>query len=192
MEIVGDPDFFRSPEDLNDPARAHFLRLLAPVFPGAALAALDRAVGTASREGLLGLDDGGRRELVWMLEELAWWQDHFDRAARLLLRLAWAENETYANNATGIWSRLFQVWLGGTAAPYERRLALLRETLRDPDPTIRKLGLVGLGSALQTRNMSRVGGPPEDTGRLPPKSGGLGTTLSGTISFSLVSRNSNA
>lgn len=169
IEIVGDPYFFSSPQDLNDPARAHFLRLLAPVFPQTALDALDKTIGAASREELVRLDSGGRRELVWMLEELAWWEEHFDRAARLLLRLAWAENETYANNATGIWSRLFQVWLGGTAAPYNRRLTLLRETLQDTDPAIRKLGINALGSALQTRNMSRVGGPPEDTGQLPPR-----------------------
>lgn len=169
IEIVGDPSFFRRPEDLNDTSRTHFLRLLAPVFPDVALDALDRTLGSASREELLNFADGGRREVVWMLEELAWWREYFDRAAKLLLRLAWAENETYANNATGIWSQLFQVWLGGTAAPYNQRLALLKEMLNDPEPALRKLGLVGLGSALQTRSMTRIGGSPEDTGQLPPE-----------------------
>ncbi len=42
-----------------------------------------------------------RRDLVWTLEKLAWHSRTFETPADSLLKLAVAENETYANNATG-------------------------------------------------------------------------------------------
>jgi len=167
-QILDDLDFLGRPSDPSDVSQFYLLRLLAPSLPNTALGVLERFLEPASRDELLTLDASVRREMVRMLEELAWWREHFVRAARLLLRLARAETEDYANNATGVWAQLFQVMLGGTEAPFRERLELLRGVLADPDPGFRKLGLVGLSSSLQTRHMSRIGGPPDDTSRLPP------------------------
>lgn len=167
-EIVGGAGFFSSLEVLNDRATARLLRLLAPAYPESTLTQLERILNSADRDSLL--DFGvGRRDVMWALEDLAWWREHFPAAARLIRRLAWAENEEIANNATGIWQRLFQVMLGGTAAPFEERLPILREALHADDPAMRRLGVLALGAALQTGQIMRVGGPPEDTGRLPPE-----------------------
>jgi len=166
-EITGGAGFFRSLAALDDRATAHLLRLLAPSYPDSILRQLERVLGVASHEELIAFK-AGRREVMWALEELAWWREHFTTAARLVLRLAWAENEDIANNATGIWQRFFQVVLGGTEAPYDERLPVLREALQDDDPEIRRLGVLALGAALQTAHIHRIGGPPEDTGRLPP------------------------
>src|SRR5690606_19509106 len=116
---------FRSLEALNDRATARLLRLLTPAYPDWTLRQLERVINSASREELLCFDVG-RRQVVWALGDLAWWREQFPTAARLIRRLAWAENENIANNATGVWQGLFQVVLGGTAVPYEERMPILR------------------------------------------------------------------
>lgn len=161
--VLGEEGLFTKPEDLNDPGRAQLLRLLAPSFPEEILARLDRVLRTASREELRDLDRG-RRDVMWALEGLAWREEHFETAARLVLRLAWAENETYGNNATGIWRQFFQVVLGGTETPFERRTPLLLEALGDHDPSVRLLGVAALSSALQLRQISRFGREAEEEG----------------------------
>lgn len=164
--ILGESGFFRILSDLNDQAKAHFFRLLATAFPSPALHQIQRIVSTAARDDLLKFGDG-RREIVSAMDELAWWTEHFDAVARVVLRLAWAENETWSNNATGLWERLFQVMLSGTSTPFDQRIPILQEALLDKDPLIRRLGVLALGAALQTNNLTRLGGPPADTGRLP-------------------------
>lgn len=166
--IIGERVFFHSLEDLNSTGRARLIERLAAAHPETVLPPLQRLIGSASRQELLEFD-AGRRAIVRALEELAWFDEYFESAARLLLRLAWAENESFTNNATGIWTRLFQVVLGGTSAPYERRLALLKEAATDDRPGIRQLCAAALKSALATQLIHRVGGPPDGTGTLPPR-----------------------
>jgi hypothetical protein len=67
-----------------------------------------------------------RRSLITALEKLVWHSKHFKRAGDCLLRLALAENETWANNATGVWSALFGVRLPSTAASPNQRIEYLR------------------------------------------------------------------
>src|SRR5439155_12884102 len=62
-------------------------------------------------------------------------------AANSLLTLAIAENETYANNATGTWVSLFGTVLPGTAASPGRRAAYLAGVGRDPRPEARDLAI---------------------------------------------------
>ena len=65
-----------------------------------------------------------RRRLVETLEKIAFHNDTFSDGARILLQLAVAENETWANNATGQFKELFPIVLGGTEADGEARLRL--------------------------------------------------------------------
>ncbi len=165
-KIFGEAFFFDL-RSLGNSTDARFFRLLASAAPGMALAILNNTIATASREDLLAFSNG-RRDVVWALEEIVWWPEHFALAARILLRLAWAENESYGNNARGIWTQLFQVVLGGTGAPFDERFALLKGVLGDQDAIMRRLGLDALKAALQFDQISRTGGPPAGGGQLPP------------------------
>lgn len=112
----------------EDGGAAHLLHVAAVAAPEAAMDAIDRVLDGVSIEDLQ-LIGTPRRELVWALEVLAWFDELFDRAADALLRLAIAENETWSNNATGVLQGLFHIHLGGTAAPYQQRVDWARSAL---------------------------------------------------------------
>jgi hypothetical protein len=92
---------------------------------------LQRTIGRMDRETLLKFD-AGRRDVIWALEGLALYSDLFKPTAKLLLSLAEAENETWSNNATGIFAGLFSLGYGELAptslAP-EYRLPILTVAL---------------------------------------------------------------
>ncbi len=67
----------------------------------------------------------GRRRVVRFLESAAYYPELFDQSAEALFLLANAENETWANNAAGIWSGFFSPGLSGTMAPLPQRAAWL-------------------------------------------------------------------
>jgi hypothetical protein len=73
----------------------------------------------------------GRRNLVHTLEFLVWLPESFDVAIKVLFDLACAENETWANNATGVFTGLFAIYLGGTSIPHPARLEWLRDHYKD-------------------------------------------------------------
>ncbi len=51
---------------------------------------------------------GPRRNLVWLAERMAQFEEYFNYAESILLRLALTENEPgISNNATGIWKGFF-------------------------------------------------------------------------------------
>ena len=69
-----------------------------------------------------------RRDLVEAIARIAFREDTFDEAARLMLRLAVAETEDgFSNNATGQFAGLFPLVGGATEADGSQRLAILRE-----------------------------------------------------------------
>jgi hypothetical protein len=98
----------------------------------AALEAFEATIGAETRERLLELITE-RRRIVWALEKIAVERSLFTRAARLLLRLAEAENEhRYGNNASGSFAGLFSLGLGRTAptqAPPSERFPALASAL---------------------------------------------------------------
>ncbi len=156
------PDFLA----LDDEAAAETFEMLSKVAPEAALDALERLLGRLSPENLQ-VFSRGRRRIVWTLERLAWLPGTFRGSALLLLALAEAENETYANNATGVWTGLFRTHLGGTAVPATERHRLLEEVLRSERPTRRVLAVRALESAL-TISEVRFGGGDDQGGRMAP------------------------
>jgi hypothetical protein len=83
----------------------------------------------------------------------------FIRAGRLLLSLAVAENETWANNATAQFQHLFQAQLAGTEAPPSLRLKLLDDVLAEEHPVRTNLAIRALGVAIGTRHFTRTVGP---------------------------------
>lgn len=134
-----------------------------------AIATLERILGTLPKEKLLEFE-AGRRNVVCALEKIAWWHDTFYRAARLLLKLADAENETWSNNATGVFSQLFQTILGGTTVPAWERHIVLEEILNSGDKPLQKLALKGLEKTFNLIHATRdVSGDEQGTVIPPPE-----------------------
>lgn len=131
-----------------DEGAARLLHVAAIASPTAAMDAIDRVLAGLSADELRAIQVP-RRELVWALEALVWFDELFDSAANALLRLAIAENETWANNATGIVQGLFRVYLGGTAASYDRRVAWARRALAAHGETAVPVLIEGLQNAFE-------------------------------------------
>jgi hypothetical protein len=90
-----------------------------------ALSTLKNLLKDKTKEDLLKLEDG-RRYLVHSLEYLIASKDTFSDSAKILFQLARAENESWGNNATGIFKETFQWILGGTEVNIVKRLDLLK------------------------------------------------------------------
>ncbi|MEM6890848.1 MAG: hypothetical protein AAF636_22335, partial [Pseudomonadota bacterium] len=97
----------------------------------------------------------GRRCTVWALEKLVFRPETFEDAARLLLRLSAAENESWGNNATGQFVGLYKLQLSGTAAEPAAKLRVLDEGLSSGDMRIREVCVKALNSMLTTSHFSR-------------------------------------
>jgi hypothetical protein len=156
-DLCGELGPFGQAEALQSERGARLFRSLAEVNPETAAQVLERVFGDRSREELLQVRSG-RRDLIWTLEKLAFRQETFPIAVRLLLAFAAAETEHWSNNATGIFRQLFQVYLSGTETPPAERLVIIDEALASPDPHRHTLAVLALGRALQTSSFFRSGG----------------------------------
>lgn len=138
-----------------------FLSTLAEADSEATLALIECTFGTWSREELYAFKEN-RQSIVWTLEKIAVWKPTFVRAARILARLAVAENATYSNNSTGTLLALFRIgpeWAATEASPTER-LPILLELLSSDDDDFKRMGLKVTESGLQTSGMRfRMIGP---------------------------------
>jgi hypothetical protein len=149
-----------------------FFRALTDAAPQAALRTLQRTIGRMDVDQLRKFEGDPRRQVVWSLEAIAIWRDHFAEAARLLLKLAEAENEKFANNATGVFADLFSPGHGPVApteASLEERFPVLREALESPSQKQRDVALLACERALATGFFSRMMGPEHQGLRHPPE-----------------------
>ena len=108
---------------IAETAHAEVLSALAEVNAEAVVGQIDRSLEDVDDLSVVGRI---RRHLVWALEKIAFRSDTFRDGARLLMRLAIAENETCANNATGQFTDLFRLG-GNTEADGAKRLDFLDE-----------------------------------------------------------------
>lgn len=131
-EVLGPDGPFRSLAVLNQPRNARLFGDFARIAPDSAIATLEAALDHLDSAELRTLV-GGRREIVWALERLVAGKELFSSAARLLLRLALAENEHFVNNATGVFHSLFNPTKHATAATGDERLRLLADIARSTD-----------------------------------------------------------
>lgn len=123
-------------------AGTRFLNYLAEADPGATLAVIERTFGTWSQEELNRWVTG-RQDIVWALEKIAVWREHFLRTAHVLVKLALAENAANGNNSTGILLGLFETgpgWAATQASPGER-FPIIEELLGSHERLRRELGL---------------------------------------------------
>ena len=145
---------------LNTRQGSQFFRFLTESDPKSALACLRRVLGPLDA-GSLSAFAAGRRQVVNALEMICMWRELFPAGARLLLALGEAENESWSNNASGVFAGLFSPGFGAVApseASPKERLPVLLEALGSPSKGRRSLGLRACAGALETRHFSRIAG----------------------------------
>jgi hypothetical protein len=105
----------------------HLLRLIAGTVPEHTLRLLESGLCASSLEDRLAIADTQRRELMWTLEELLLRLKTSQKALRLVWLLAEAENENYANNATGVLAECFHPFHPQVPFLLQERIKLLHE-----------------------------------------------------------------
>ncbi|MBA3867565.1 MAG: hypothetical protein H0X30_00270 [Anaerolineae bacterium] len=147
-------------EALDNADNANLFNILANASPVACINALERIFRTVSRERLLEFNKG-RRNVVYALQGLLRRTETFYQAARILLKLADAENETWGNNATGIWREVFYTRLGLSPFPASERHSLIQEALLPVNSLeTRLLGVKAIHAALSPFESSAFGDGP--------------------------------
>jgi hypothetical protein len=154
-ELLGADGPFRDIGSIESPAASRTFATIARGAREAGIEALLRLFESASAEDLRKFE-AGRRDVIFLLEEYAQYKETFFSAARLLLRLAEGENETWSNNATGVWRSLFLTFLGQTEVPPIERHQLIVEALDSHIQTRRRLAVEAIGTALQGHEMART------------------------------------
>lgn len=144
--------------DLNDVRSARRWSAFAPANPSLAARSLRLRLEASSLADIRA-QAANRRTLVWTLQELAWRPEAFEDAVVSLSRLALAENESWANNATGIFKALFSPTMGGTAVPFLDRLPVLDRMLESQDLDTRCLAIAALARALEQHHTRTEFGP---------------------------------
>lgn len=159
--ILGSEGLFSDGSLLKTQFGGDFFLSLTEADPESALLCLQSTIGTWSKDELLAFKEG-RRETVWALEKIAVWKELFVDAARLLLALAEAENERYANNSSGVFTDLFSLGPGEVApteTPPMERFPVLEETFNSPSKERRTLALKACSKALESNYFHRMVGP---------------------------------
>jgi hypothetical protein len=136
--LLGPQGPFASLPELEAGQNAQLLVEMAVVAPDEVAEHIDRLLRTARPEQIRDAE-AVRRPLVVALMKLAWHSRLFDQAADDLLLLALNENETWSNNATGVWTSLFGAALPATSATPEARAAYLADRARSEDVEVRRL-----------------------------------------------------
>ena len=143
-------------EGISQLGHSEVLSFLAEISP----AVVVRLIEDSLHEVELGAVDGDvRRNLVGALEKIAFNSTTFEDGARLLLRLAVRENESWDDNALGQFTALFPVFLGNTAASAQPRLAMLDEAADSDDRAQRLVAVDALTKGVGTSHFSRFVGP---------------------------------
>lgn len=137
------------------------------VNPESTSQALSKTLKNLPPEKLLAIKDDVRRNLVWALEMLCYHADIFPESAWCMLLLAVAENESWSNNATGMFAQLFRVRLSGTASKPEARFSLLRKALDLNRADVDMVVLNALSQAIKTYGGSRTVGAEHQGTKAP-------------------------
>ena len=146
---------------------SRLFRSFVNVNPEATSEALYIALKDLHKDELKNIKGDVRRNLVWALEKLCFHKEIFVKSSNSLLQLSFAENETWGNNATGIFSQLFRVWLSGSEAEPSQKLSVLRTALDRHDIDIDRVVLKALDNAISNHGGSRTIGA-EYQGSKPP------------------------
>jgi hypothetical protein len=131
--------------DLNNLGYAIFNNI-APVAPEEALLALERVLLETNNTEVV----AKCRRHLHLLRSLAYDATLFERCIALILKIAEARDiDEDASEASKVFASLFPIYLSGTHATIEQRLAVTKSLLLSDDPKKRTLGLMALRVALQ-------------------------------------------
>ncbi|MHA1279950.1 MAG: hypothetical protein ACTSQ8_22375 [Candidatus Helarchaeota archaeon] len=156
--MLKEGNMFEDGELLRSELGSNFFMKLSEADPESALKCLKRTIGRWSKTQLMQFTIG-RREVIYSLEKIAIWRELFPDAARLLLALGEAENESWSNNASGIFVELFSHGTGElapTEATPDERIVILEEALNSTSKEKIKLALRACDQALKTHHFSRM------------------------------------
>lgn len=173
LRVLLEADPLASLDAIESTGSGAVLIKLAVVLPDEASEHLHRLLHETPVESLRG-HVRSRRDLLWTLEKLVWHSRLFRQAADSILQLALAENERYANNATGLWTSLFAAVLPSTSARPGTRLAYLRAAGTDANPEVRRLAVAAAQAALHPYESATVSGELQG-GTLVEARGGVRT-----------------
>ena len=179
--LLGRGGLFGNFEALNSELGSQCLDALTHVVPDTAADTVKRVFGSLTVDELNAVV-AGRRQLVWALQKLAFRASSFPISARLLMRLGAAENEKWANNATGQFVQLYQLQLSGTEAGPTDRFAILDEGLASGDDRIVALCIKALDQILDRQHFSRSG-DADEIGSGPPLKDWQPTTWEDVFDF---------
>ncbi|WXL26390.1 hypothetical protein WG219_02555 [Ectopseudomonas mendocina] len=150
----GESPFVKAEELLTEKGSKLF-RAFVEVNPDSTSTALYHILSERTEKQLLAIDGETRRNLIWALEKLCFHSSVFEKSSWCLLLLASAENESWSNNATGMFSQLFRVNLSGTQANPKIRFDVLKRAINLNQIGIDLIVLEALEQAINTYGGSR-------------------------------------
>lgn len=142
---------------LTSESGTRFIETLAEADPAATIALLQATIGRWPPSEVDGWQTG-RQNIVFALEKIAVWREHFRSAATILGRMALADQSTNSNNSKGTLLGLFELRGGPTQAPPDARLNLARSWLGGGDERERRLGVEACGAVLNLHGITRIVG----------------------------------
>ncbi len=145
-------------EALCSDGNAEVISSLAEVDAEVVVSLLERHLSSASLEVLREVSGDARRHLVEALAKVAFVSDTFERGASLMFKLAQAENESWGNNASGMFKALFPVYLGNTEAGFEDRIRVIDDVLKSSGVECQDLALSALLAGAKADGFSRAVG----------------------------------
>ncbi len=158
-QLFGQNGPYKDDQFLKTRLGANFFLNLTRAAPKLALKCLKRLLSNKTKDELLAFTTG-RRQVVWALEYTGQFAELFTDSIRLLLHLAEAENETYSNNATGVFQKFFSLgWgeLAPTETPPIERLKLVKDILTSNNSSFRLLALKAIDSSLSENLIRDIG-----------------------------------
>ncbi|MGO2319348.1 MAG: hypothetical protein ACTH6O_10290 [Vibrio toranzoniae] len=154
--LFGGQSPFVKAEELLTERGSKLFRAFVEVNPESTSDALYRVLSESNHEQLEAIDGNTRRNLVWGLEKLCFHADVFEKSSWCMLLLASAENESWSNNATGMFAQLFRVSLSGTQAEPNIRFDVLQQAIKLDKPNIDMIVLEALSQAIETNGGTRT------------------------------------
>lgn len=156
-KITGPDSPFDNAEVLNTELGSRLFRSFVEVNPIAVSQNFKRVFSEKTTAELSNIKEG-RRNLVWVLEKLCFDKRTFKDSAKILFSFAVAENETWANNATGQFLHLFNIHLSGTEATLSERWEIIEWGLNKGNEKYYELAINAMKTGLNYGNFSRMGG----------------------------------
>ncbi|MDL5052163.1 hypothetical protein QQ056_01075 [Oscillatoria laete-virens NRMC-F 0139] len=148
----------------TDPDRG--LLLLKQLVCSATPNALEELDGDSDESGYW----RGRRQIVWLCEHMACFDEYFWTCEEILFRLAHVETEKQiGNNSTHVWQELFLPMLANTEVPFPKRSELLLERLKNANEVSIEMILSAIRKTLSDPFAGPVLPPLVIGGRVVPK-----------------------